>query len=121
MPWVNKEGCTGCGICVEECPVGAISMQGKTAIIDMKNCIRCAICHEVCPEGEIRHDSEKIPEKIESNVKKVIGAMEACARYLGNDEERKKCFNRMIKSFNNDKKVIESTIKELKAFGASIH
>jgi len=22
MPWVNKEMCTGCGICIDECTVG---------------------------------------------------------------------------------------------------
>jgi NAD-dependent dihydropyrimidine dehydrogenase PreA subunit len=27
MPWVDKDKCTGCGICIEECPVGAISME----------------------------------------------------------------------------------------------
>ena len=27
MPWVDKNECTGCGICVEECPVDTISME----------------------------------------------------------------------------------------------
>ena len=121
MPWVNKDGCTGCGICVEECPVGAISMQGKTAYINMDNCIRCAVCHDVCPEGEVRHDGERIPEEIENNIEKVKSAMEACVKYLGNEEEGQKCLNRMMKSFNNDKKVIEATIKKLKMISTSIH
>ncbi len=27
MPWINKEMCTGCLTCVDECSVGAISMD----------------------------------------------------------------------------------------------
>ena len=29
MPWVDKEKCIGCNVCVEKCPVDAISMQGE--------------------------------------------------------------------------------------------
>jgi len=30
MPWIDKNKCTGCGICIRECPVDAISMkEGK--------------------------------------------------------------------------------------------
>ncbi|MBW2114004.1 MAG: 4Fe-4S binding protein [Deltaproteobacteria bacterium] len=37
MPWVNKEMCTGCGICIDECTVGAISMDEDIAFIDEDN------------------------------------------------------------------------------------
>ncbi len=59
MPWVDKEICTGCGICVRECPVNAITIKNKKAEINMKKCIRCKKCHEVCPQKAIKHDSEK--------------------------------------------------------------
>ncbi len=31
---VDKDMCTGCGVCVDMCPMGAISMGGETAYID---------------------------------------------------------------------------------------
>ena len=61
MPWVDKDKCTGCSICVEECPVSTIHIENEIAEIDMNNCIRCGSCHEVCPEDAVRHDSETIP------------------------------------------------------------
>jgi len=59
MPWVDKDKCVGCGICIRECPVDAIFMKEGKAIIGMKKCIRCKKCHEICPKGAVRHDSEK--------------------------------------------------------------
>jgi len=66
MPWVNEEMCVGCGVCVEECPVGAISMSKESATINDEECIRCGRCHDVCPEGAVRHDSERIPQEIQA-------------------------------------------------------
>ena len=57
MPWVDEEKCTGCGICVEECPVDVISlsagqagMEGEKAEINMDECIHCGVCRDVCPQ-----------------------------------------------------------------------
>ncbi len=43
-----KENCTKCGICVENCPVGAIIYPEET---DEKKCIGCMRCVAVCPEN----------------------------------------------------------------------
>ena len=62
MPWIDENICVGCGICVEECPVDAISMENGKAEIDMKKCIRCKKCHEICPQNAVKHDNEKEEE-----------------------------------------------------------
>jgi formate hydrogenlyase subunit 6/NADH:ubiquinone oxidoreductase subunit I len=49
MPWVDKDKCVSCGICVEECPVDTIFIKDEKAEIDMIGCIRCGRCHDVCP------------------------------------------------------------------------
>ncbi|MGC9360161.1 MAG: DUF362 domain-containing protein [Anaerolineae bacterium] len=42
--------CTGCGYCVRNCPVKAITIEDGRAQMDLQRCIRCYCCHELCPE-----------------------------------------------------------------------
>ncbi len=76
MPWIDKDKCTGCGVCVKECPVSAIILEEGKAEIDMDKCIRCGKCHDVCPQQAVRHDSEKIPLEVEENLNKTKKLME---------------------------------------------
>lgn len=48
------DDCIGCGTCVKNCPVTAISMTNKKARIDRKKCIKCFTCAEVCPVNAIK-------------------------------------------------------------------
>lgn len=54
---VNEEKCIGCGKCIPFCPVGAISLENKKAIIDQGQCLECGDCirNEVigCPTRAI--------------------------------------------------------------------
>jgi uncharacterized protein (DUF362 family)/ferredoxin len=45
--------CVGCGVCVRNCPVHAITLIDGHAMMDLKRCIRCYCCHELCPEDAI--------------------------------------------------------------------
>lgn len=119
MPWVKTEDCTGCGICVEECPVDAIRMLNELAEITMEQCIRCGKCHEACPEDAVRHDSELIPDEIRKNVEKAKSAMDACALYFGDGQEKKNCLTRWLKYFTMQRRVIEKTIEELESLQSS--
>lgn len=50
--YVNTGKCTGCGICVDICPVGAIELrEGKAIISD--DCIACGQCVSECPSNAI--------------------------------------------------------------------
>lgn len=49
MTW-HKNLCTFCGICVRTCPQDAISIKGKTFLVDENKCWRCGRCSRVCPE-----------------------------------------------------------------------
>ncbi|MBN1444942.1 MAG: 4Fe-4S binding protein [Candidatus Omnitrophica bacterium] len=116
MPWVDKEKCTGCEICVDKCPVGAISMAGDNdavAVIDMDGCVHCGTCHSVCPQQAVRHDGEKIPQDVKVNIEETKKFMELCAKHLGSEQEKNKCLGRMIKHWNKEKVVAEQTLAEL--------
>ena len=117
MPWIEKESCTGCGVCVDECPVDAISMKMEEAEIRMAECIRCGVCHDVCPQDSIRHDSEKVPEKIKDNVEMTRKYMDLCAYHLGDDQEKEKCLKRMRKYFTHQKMIAERTLEALEKMG----
>jgi len=45
--------CTACGICVENCPMQAITIVQGRARTDLERCIRCYCCHELCPEDAV--------------------------------------------------------------------
>ncbi|MBD3248719.1 4Fe-4S dicluster domain-containing protein [Candidatus Woesearchaeota archaeon] len=111
MPWIDKNRCTGCGICVNICPVKAISMKEGKAEIDMDKCIRCGKCHDACPQEAVRHDSEKIPIEVEENIEKTKKLMEN----FNTEEEEKAFLERMIKHFNKEIKVAEKSIENIRA------
>ena len=50
---VDRNKCIGCGICVQNCPVGAISLVDGKAEIDRGRCVECGTCARVCPRGAI--------------------------------------------------------------------
>ena len=53
-PQADPELCTGCGTCVEQCPVSALSMSSNTVPqADTDLCISCFCCQEICPEKAI--------------------------------------------------------------------
>jgi len=110
MPWVDKNKCTGCELCIKECPVGAISLIRRKAEINMDKCIRCGKCHDMCPQEAVRHDSEKIPFEVDKNIEKTKELM----KNFDSKEEEKAFLERMIKHFNKEIKVAEKTISEVK-------
>jgi NADP-reducing hydrogenase subunit HndC len=47
---IQSDKCKGCGICLRNCPVSAISGEKQQAhVIDQAKCTRCGTCFEVCP------------------------------------------------------------------------
>jgi NAD-dependent dihydropyrimidine dehydrogenase PreA subunit len=61
----DREKCTGCGQCVEICPVNVIKMEGDFPVVDRQWCIGCGVCAIPCPSSAIRliRKSDAIPPK----------------------------------------------------------
>jgi len=48
---LNEGLCTACGLCVEACAFGAISINGDKAEVNWEKCLGCGVCTTQCPDG----------------------------------------------------------------------
>jgi NADPH-dependent glutamate synthase beta subunit-like oxidoreductase len=69
---VNRDTCSGCGICVPLCSYDAIRLEklgdGSVAVIDDRRCKRCGVCVAACPSTAISIEhcvDEEIMSEIE--------------------------------------------------------
>ncbi len=51
---IDEEACTGCMLCVKQCPVEAIGGETRRPqTIDQSKCIKCGLCYAVCRFGAV--------------------------------------------------------------------
>ncbi|MFO7607759.1 MAG: 4Fe-4S binding protein, partial [Candidatus Krumholzibacteriia bacterium] len=82
LPVVDAEACTGCGLCVEACPVDALALVAaadpvrpgrQAARVDQDVCLGCGVCVRACSRGGLR---------LERRAARVITPVNAAHRYV---------------------------------------
>jgi len=59
---VDEALCTGCGLCVDTCQFGALSLENVVQV-DEGHCLGCGVCVPACPDGAlelVRRPAEQI-------------------------------------------------------------
>jgi ferredoxin len=87
IPEITNDGCTGCGKCVDICPVEAMTLISanqpgkkhlKRAKLEADSCLGCGICVSVCPKNAIslKSRSERVITPLHTTHRVVLMAIE---------------------------------------------
>ncbi len=57
---IDSDKCVGCGFCVRDCPVSAMRLVKRKAVVDLAACTHCGVCMRVCEEEAIS-DPKSMP------------------------------------------------------------
>ena len=74
--YINPANCTGCGLCLKNCPDNAIDGgKKKIHIIDQAKCTNCGTCFDVCPSkfnSVIKISGEAVPPPIAEEQRVIV-------------------------------------------------
>ena len=82
---VDVEKCTGCGFCLRDCPLEAVRLVKKKAVIE-DHCTQCGACLKVCEFDALARDSVTAPGGVVCDACPIFcqvkeGHMGACHRF----------------------------------------
>ncbi len=84
VPNFDPNLCTGCSVCVSDCPAGCISLEKGLARINENECMGCGECVVVCKTDAISAKwSETLENLQEKMVEYAYGALESVKRRVG--------------------------------------
>lgn len=75
IPTIDEGECTGCGSCVDICPVKALKLEDDVARADFDTCIGCGVCVTHCDPNAIklvrRAQQVAMADEVKSHVDKL--------------------------------------------------
>jgi NAD-dependent dihydropyrimidine dehydrogenase PreA subunit len=71
---IKEDRCIGCGQCVVVCPVQAIKLIDKKAVIDKYLCVECSVCLRSanCPSNAIKKEKLRMPRLVRNLFSDII-------------------------------------------------
>ena len=87
---IDEEACTGCELCVPDCPYLALAMEdrpeaaraGAVAVVELEACVGCGICLGSCSFGAIELPGYESPAAVEVAGRDVVVACRIHARHV---------------------------------------
>ena len=82
---VDEAQCTGCGVCVDACPFGALSLD-DVATLDWEKCLGCGVCAGQCSRSAIalvRDERKGVPLDVDMLVRAGVTHAESAEDHRG--------------------------------------
>lgn len=61
---IDPDRCTACGKCVANCPLEAVAIVEKQAVVDPAACVDCGVCVRVCPESAVVREEAPTGDRV---------------------------------------------------------
>lgn len=81
-PTISEPLCDGCGLCIQVCTAGAISLLNRKAKLDSVTCDICGLCVHSCPKGAIEVPNYN-RDQILAQVKGILGEERPTPQIIG--------------------------------------
>jgi len=62
---IDRQKCTGCGLCVDACPFGSLSLDEEGIAVVDESCTGCGACIDVCPVEALSLPEREVVEEVD--------------------------------------------------------